>query len=276
MRTQIVELKKEYIETSDGVRLHVRDWGEGKPLLFLHGWPLSDEMYEYQFDELRKKGFRCIAFSLRGFGKSDQPDSGYSYDIFADDINTVLDDLGISQLPMIGFSMGGALAAYYASKYPERVSKLVLIGAAAPIWTQREDYTIGSTKADVDKLIELCNSNRMELLKVFEGIFTASEDSIPVSIKDWLHNLNMQASPIAMEECLKLLRDADLRQDLESVQVPTLILHGKKDKICPFEFSEEMRKRIKNSKVVPFENSGHAIFYEEKEKLNSELIKFLK
>jgi proline-specific peptidase len=276
MRTQIVELKKEYIETSDGVRLHVRDWGEGKPLLFLHGWPLSDEMYEYQFDELRKKGFRCIAFSLRGFGKSDQPDSGYSYDIFADDINTVLDDLGISQLPMIGFSMGGALAAYYASKYPERVSKLVLIGAAAPIWTQRDDYTIGSTKADVDKLIELCNSNRMELLKVFERIFTASEDSIPVSIKDWLHNLNMQASPIAMEECLKLLRDADLRQDLESVQVPTLILHGKKDKICPFEFSEEMRKRIKNSKVVPFENSGHAIFYEEKEKLNSELIKFLK
>jgi proline-specific peptidase len=276
MRTQIVELKKEYIETSDGVRLHVRDWGEGKPLLFLHGWPLSDEMYEYQFDELRKKGFRCIAFSLRGFGKSDQPDSGYSYDIFADDINTVLDDLGISQLPMIGFSMGGALAAYYASKYPERVSKLVLIGAAAPIWTQREDYTIGSTKADVDKLIELCNSNRMELLKVFEGIFTASEDSIPASIKEWLHNLNLQASPIAMEECLKLLRDADLRQDLESVQVPTLILHGKKDKICPFEFSEEMRKRIKNSKVVPFENSGHAIFYEEKEKLNSELIKFLK
>src|SRR6187549_1255491 len=147
--------RKEYIEVEPNVKLHVTDLGEGKPVVLIHGWPLSDAMYEYQYAALTQKGFRVIGITLRGFGLSDKPAGKYDYDVFADDIKVILDKLKIEGATIGGFSMGGATVIHYAAKYnAAHISKLALFGAAAPIWTKRADFNFGNwTKADVDGLI---------------------------------------------------------------------------------------------------------------------------
>src|SRR5665811_148778 len=131
--------RAEYIEVEPNVRLHITDAGEGRPIVLIHGWPLSDEMYEYQYNELINKNFRVIGITLRGFGKSDKPYRAYDYDVHASDIKQILDELIIENAVLVGFSMGGAIAIRFVSTYNSaHVSKLALISAAAPIWTQRK------------------------------------------------------------------------------------------------------------------------------------------
>jgi pimeloyl-ACP methyl ester carboxylesterase len=267
--------RKEYIEVEENVRLHITDAGEGTPIVLLPGWPLSDEMYEYQYNALIPK-FRVIGITLRGFGKSDKPYGAYDYDTHAKDIKKVLNILDIQNAVLGGFSMGGAIAIRYMSLYEgAHVSKLALFGAAAPLWTKRSDFPYNFPKEAVDDLIALNHKDRPKLLSDFGKIFSAEKDSLSEGIQNWLYNINLSASSYAMAECLAALRDTDLRQDISKINVPTLILHGKKDKICSFDLAEQMKSGIQDSHLVPFENSGHSLFLEEIEKFNNELIKFI-
>jgi pimeloyl-ACP methyl ester carboxylesterase len=235
-------------------------------------------MYEYQYAALIEKGYRVIGITLRGFGLSDKPGGEYNYDVFADDIKIVLEKLKVKNATIGGFSMGGATVIHYVAKYNgAHVSKLALFGAAAPVWTKRDDFTYGLwTKADVNGLIALNNTNRPQLFETFGKIFPANETSVSAGHGAWLGNIQLQASPYAMAESLKTLRDADLRDDLKKIQIPTLILHGRLDKICSYDLAEQMHALVPQSKLVPFEKSGHALFIEEREKFNSELINFIK
>ncbi|HSD06090.1 alpha/beta hydrolase [Flavobacterium sp.] len=270
--------REEYIEVEKNVKLHVTDLGEGQPIVLIHGWPLSDAMYEYQYSYFVQKGYRVIGITLRGFGLSDKPGGKYNYDVFADDIKVVLDKLNIQNATLGGFSMGGATVIHYVAKYnAAHVSKLALFGAAGPLWTKRADFNYGNwTKEDVDGLIALNNTNRPQLLENFGQIFPANATSVSPGYGAWLGTIQAQASPYAMAEGLKTLRDSDLRGDLKKIQIPTLILHGKLDKICSYELAEQMHAGIKNSTLVPLEKSGHALFIEELEKFNSELLNFIK
>jgi len=268
-------VRAEYIEVEPNVRLHVTDAGEGRAIVLIHGWPLSDEMYEYQYNSLISNHFRAIGITLRGFGKSDKPYGVYDYEVFTRDIRYVLNTLEIEDAVLVGFSMGGSIAVRYVSKYNSaHVSKLVLCGAAAPIWTQRSDFKYNLPKSAVDELIELNYKNRPELLSNFAKIFSATETSLSEGIGSWLNGINISASSYATAQCLMALRDTDLRHDLKKISIPTLILHGKKDKICSFDLAEQMKSAISNSQLVAFEESGHSMFLEETEKFNSELIKF--
>jgi len=270
--------REEYIEVEKNVKLHVTDLGEGQPIVLIHGWPLSDAMYEYQYAYFVQKGYRVIGITLRGFGQSDKPGGKYNYDVFADDIKVVLDKLNIQNATLGGFSMGGATVIHYVAKYnAAHVSKLALFGAAGPLWTKRADFNFGNwTKEDVDGLIALNNTNRPQLLENFGQIFPANATSVSPGYGAWLGTIQAQASPYAMGEGLKTLRDSDLRGDLKKITIPTLILHGKLDKICSYELAEQMHAGIKNSTLVPLEKSGHALFIEELEKFNSELLNFIK
>jgi pimeloyl-ACP methyl ester carboxylesterase len=269
--------REEYVEVEKNVKLHVTDLGEGKPVVFIHGWPLSDAMYEYQYAALLDKGYRVIGITLRGFGLSDKPGGTYDYDVFADDIKVVLEKLEVEDATIGGFSMGGATVIHYIAKYnAAHISQLALFGAAAPLWTRREDFNYGLwTKADVDGLIEMNNTNRPLLFETFGKIFPANETSVSAGHGAWLGNIQSQASPYAMAECLKALRDTDLREDMRKITVPTLVLHGRLDKICSFELAEQMHAMIPHSKLIALENSGHALFIEEREKFNSELLEFI-
>jgi len=268
--------REEYVEVEKNVKLHVTDLGEGSTVVLIHGWPLSDAMYEYQYQYLVQKGYRVVGISLRGFGKSDKPYGKYDYDVYADDIKVVLDKLNITNATIGGFSMGGAIAIHYVAKYnAAHVNKLALFGAAAPVWTKRNDYPFGFSKEDVNGLIDLSLTNRPQLLENFGKIFGATETALPLGLGNWLGTINLEASAYATTQSLIALRETDLRSELSKIKIPTAIFHGVKDKICEFALAEQMQKGITNSYIVRFENSGHGLFIEEFEKFNSELVKFL-
>ena len=267
--------RAEYIKVATNVRLHITDAGEGRPIVLIPGWPLSDEMYEYQYNDLINKNFRVIGITLRGFGKSDKPYGAYDYNVHASDIKTVLKKLDIKDVVLGGFSMGGAIAIRYMAAYKgARVSKLVLAGAAAPVWTQRDDFPFNLPISAVDELIGLNNQDRPMLLANFAKIFSATQTSLNKGIGGWLNGIGLSASSYATAQCLVALRDTDLRKDLSKIKVPTLIMHGEKDKICSFDLAGQMKAGIANSQLVAFENSGHSLFLEETQKFNAELIKF--
>ena len=274
-KSTVEPTRLEYIEVTPGIRLHVRDWGEGRPIVLIHGWPLSNEMYDYQMTELAEKGFRAISISLRGFGKSDKPWGPYNYDVYADDLKFILDHLDLKDVTLGGFSMGGAIAIHYMARHKgSRVSKLALVGAAAPVWTKREDYPFGLERSEADALIKAVDLDRPQLFTDFGKIFGRTETSVNPGLAAWLHSIGMQASPYAVAQSVVALRDTDLRPALTTIAVPTAIFHAIGDKVCPFAFAEEMARRIKNARIIRFENSGHGLFLEEKHKFNHELIRF--
>jgi len=269
--------RSEFIEVEKNVRLHVSDLGEGNPVILIHGWPLSDAMYEYQYAALIKNGYRAIGITLRGFGQSDKPYGKYNYDVFAEDIKVVMEELQIDNAVLCGFSFGSATVIRFTSKYNnEHISKLALFGAAAPCEVRKDDFPYGLPIEILNNLIELNSSNRPQLIEEFGKLFAASETALPKSISGWLAGIQLQSSQYAMEQGLYMIRDSDLRTDLEKITIPTAIFHGKLDKLCPFELAEQLHKGITNSKLIVFENSGHALFLEERTKFNDELIKFIK
>jgi len=267
--------RSEYIEVEKGVKLHVTDMGEGKPIVLIHGWPLSDAMYEYQYQYLSRKGFRVIGITLRGFGKSDKPYGRYDFDVFSDDIKVVLEKLKIKNAVLGGFSMGGAVVLHYVTKYDAaHVDKLALFGAAAPSWKKREGSPYGISEEDANGLITQTLTAREDLIAGLGSAFVAKEGNISKNVEKWLETINLEASPYAVTESISALKDLDLRPELSKVKIPTAIFQGTQDKLCPYEFAVELNKGIKNSYIIKFENSGHALFVEEAGKFNSELEKF--
>jgi pimeloyl-ACP methyl ester carboxylesterase len=154
------------------------------------------------------------------------------------------------------------------------ISRLALFGAAAPVWTQRNDFPYNLPTAAVDDLIDLNYKDRPKLLSNFAKIFSATETSLNEGIAGWLNGICLSASSHATAQCLIALRDTDLRSDLAKINVPTVIMHGRKDKICSFDLAEQMKAGISDSHIIAFENSGHSLFLEETHKFNQELIKF--
>jgi non-heme chloroperoxidase len=269
--------REEYIEVEKNVRLHVTDLGEGHPIVLIHGWPLSDAMYEYQYQYLVRKGFRVIGITLRGFGKSDKPYGQYNFDVFSDDIKAALEKLKIQNATLGGFSMGGAAVLHYITKYnAAHVSKLALFGAAAPSWIQRPGYPYGLPQEGANAFIELTKTDRQQVLDDFDKAMPGKENGISPSMSRWLRSINMEASPYAATESIKALAEIDLRPELAKITIPVAIFHGTQDKLCDFTLAEQLHKGIKNSYIVKFENSGHALFIEEREKFNLELEKFAK
>lgn len=280
----------EYIEINDTIHLQIRDWGQGTTIVFIPGWPFGHEMFEYQFNQLSRHGYRCIGISMRGFGKSSKPWGKYTYDIFADDLQSVLHSLALSNVTLVGFSMGGAIALRYMARHKgDRIAKLVLCGAAAPSFTKRPGFPFGMEPGAVDSLLDLCYSDRAKLNADFGKIFFRDCNAVSPQLLAWFQSLGMEASPHATAACLEILRDSDLREDIQSVNVPTALFHGLHDQICPFELAESMTAPteatmsgaeptdggIKGAKLIRFENSGHALFYEERDRFNSELMNFI-
>ena len=270
--------RKDFIEVAPNVSLHITDLGEGKPVVLIHGYPLSDASWEYQYLALVKAGYRVIGITLRGFGESDKPYGKYNYDQFADDIKVVLDKMKIEHATLGGHSMGGAVVLHYVAKYnAAHVDKLALFSAAAPCHTKKPDYPYPLyTKEDITQWIDLISNDRPALLAAVGGRFTLSPTSVSPGIGGWLYNIELQSSGYAMEQALIALRDEDLRADLPKIKIPTLIFNAKEDKIVAFALAEQMHKAIPNSTLIPFDKSGHASFIEEKDKFNEEFIKFLK
>lgn len=175
-----------YIEVENGVKVFVEDLnprGE-KTIVLVHGWPVNHKMFEYQLDMLPRFGFRCVVIDLRGFGNSDHPWKGYSYNRLSDDIRAVIEALDLENVTLAGFSMGGAIVIRYMARHAgHKVSKLALLSAAAPSFTRREGYPCGMTKAQVDDIITEIYQNRPQMLTDFGSMFFASK--VTPSFMNW-------------------------------------------------------------------------------------------
>lgn len=265
-----------FIGVEKNVRLHVTDLGEGDPIVLIHGLPFSNTMFEYQYQYFIKAGYRVIGISLRGFGLSDKPYGKYNYDVFADDIKMILETLEIENAILGGFSTGAAAAIRYTVRYnAAHVNKLALFSAAAPFLTDENDSMSASLKQQADTFIRLINSDHPEFFRSFTDLCAGNNQFATANISQWLSNIHERASSYAIEQSLILLRDADLYYDLKRINIYTAIFHGKEDKLFPFALAERLHNALPSSYLVPFENSGHALFLDEMEKFNSTFLKFI-
>ena len=256
-----------FIEAEPSVNLYVEDINpqSGKAIVFLHGWPLSHLQFEYQFDDLSRKGYRCIGIDWRGFGRSDKPATGYNYNRLADDIRAVVEALQLNNFTLAGHSTGGAIALRYMSRYRGAgVSKLVLIDAAAPV---------GFTEETAAKLLQQASNDRPKMMREVTDTFFFQYITQPFS--DCFFQLGLQAAGWSTKAVIDMLRDEKLYDDLGKVAAPTLIIHGVQDKVIPFAQAKELNRKIRNSYLVPFQYSGHGPFWEERKMFNRILTQFI-
>ena len=265
-----------YVRVEPNVKIYVEDINpEGKKtILFIHGWPGSHKLFEYQFDQLPKRGYRCIGIDTRGFGNSDKPWKGYDFNRLSDDVRCVIDALGLQDITLAGHSNGGAIAVRYMARHKGYgVSKLALIAAVAPSLIKRPNFPYGLDKETVVQLIKGTYTDRPKMLEGFGDIFFYQHITQPFS--DWFFQLGLQAAGWATAAIANTWINEVLFSDLETINIPTLIIHGIHDKVVPFQLGEIQNKSIKNSRLIPFNYSGHAVFYDEKDKFNEELMKFV-
>ncbi|AWI05734.1 alpha/beta fold hydrolase [Clostridium drakei] len=265
-----------YIKAEPNVKIYVEDLNPDgkKTILFLHGWPGSHKLFEYQFDQLPKMGYRCIGIDQRGFGESDKPYKGYDYDRLSDDVRAVVNVLKLNDFTLAGHSTGGAIAIRYMSRHRGYgVSKLALFAAAAPSLIKRRNFPYGLEKEDVIKMINETYNDRPKMLSNFGDIFFFQYITKPFS--DWFFQLGLQAAGWATAAVENTWINEVLFSDLAAINVPTLIIHGIHDKVVPFSLAKVQKQSIKNSKLIPFEFSGHGAFYDQRDKFNEELMKFI-
>jgi non-heme chloroperoxidase len=256
-----------FVTVEPGVKLYVEDINPGgsKTIVFIHGWPLSHKQFEYQFDVLPAMGYRCIGIDWRGFGNSDKPMSGYTFNRLADDIRTVVGTLQLDNFTLVGHSTGGAIAIRYMARYNSYgVSKLVLIDAAAP--------TGFSTETANKFLKETLNDRPKMMQEVTDSFFF---QYITPHFSDWFFQMGLQAAGWSTAAVIVLLRDEELHEDLPKIVAPTLIIHGIHDKVIPFAQAQELNQNIRNSHLVPFQYSGHGAFWEERDEFNRLLTQFI-
>jgi non-heme chloroperoxidase len=265
-----------YIKVEPNVKVYVEDLNEegAKTIVFLHGWPGSHKLFEYQFNVLPKMGYRCIGIDQRGFGDSDKPFIGYDYDRLSDDVRKVVEVLGLDDFMLAGHSTGGAIAVRYMARHKEYgVSKLALIDAAAPSVIKRPNFPYGLEKEEVIKIIHGTYTDRPKMLRDFADTFFFQYITEPFS--DWFFQLGLQAAGWATAAIANTWINEVLFFDLETINVPTLIIHGIHDKVVPFELGEIQNKMIKHSKLIAFKYSGHGSFYDQRDEFNKELVNFI-
>ncbi|MBR3772226.1 MAG: alpha/beta hydrolase [Clostridium sp.] len=268
---------KYWINVDTDVNVMVEDINpKGKDtILFLHGWPLNHNIYDYQYDVIPYEDVRCLGMDTRGFGESSRPINGYDYDRLADDVLQVIETLGLEDITLCGHSMGGAIAVRYLSRHNlAHVKKLGLFGAAVPSLVRTDTFPFGGSPETIDLLFRDTYENRPQMLKTFGSL--CFYQPVPESLLNWLSFLSFQATGYATLQGLRTLRYETLFDDLPKITIPTIIMHGVHDRIAPYSLAKYMNDRIENSLLVPFEASGHMLFYEEKTKFNDFFLEFVK
>ncbi len=274
-----------FIKTKDAgsgeeINLAYSDYGKGKPVVLIHGWPLSREMWEHQIDALVNAGLRVVKYDRRGFGKSSKPWDGYDYDSLTEDLNAIMEELDLQDATLVGFSMGGGEAVRYLSRYGnKRVSKLVLISSVTPFLGKTADNPDGVDEAVFAEMMTAMKEDRIGFLEDFgKKFFSVNLINHPVStpLLEYYRMLGSFASARSTQQAALSFAKTDFRDDVSNVSIPTLIIHGDADKTVPIEASSERTAAmIKGSVYKVYEDAPHGLFYTHKDQLNQDLIEFI-
>ena len=266
-----------FIETRDGTRLFYRDWGTGKPILFVHAWALPSDMWGYQMAPLSERGLRCIAYDRRGHGRSEDPGRGYDFDTLADDLAAVIDELDLHEVTLVGLSVAaGEMARYMTRHGADRIAGLVFV---APACTPFLPRTADNPDGIDPQVFE--DFRRNELLYDYPQWLEANarpfviEDTSRATI-DWIKSLMLQNSMQAILEVNRAATSTDFRADLAAIEVPTLVIHGDRDASAPIDLTgRKTAAMIKGAQFKLYEGAPHGLFLTHMDRLNADLFEFV-
>ena len=269
------------IETRDGTHLYHKTWGEGRPVVLIHGWPLSADSWDPIANALADAGFKAIAYDRRGFGRSAQPSGGYDYDTFADDLAAVMDKTcGGQDAALVGFSMGGGEIARYLSRHGGKgVSKVALVSSVVPYMLQTDDNPDGVPQATFNQMTQGMLKDRAAFFTgFFKDFYGVGWVSQPVSDEvlqlSWI--TAMQAGLRPTLAAAKAFATTDFRPDLAHFKVPTLIIHGTADKTVPIDpTARAVAKAVPHAQLIEYDGEAHGVFATQTERLTNDLMAFL-
>ncbi|MFV1951035.1 MAG: alpha/beta fold hydrolase [Nitrospinota bacterium] len=266
-----------YIRCKDGVNIYYEIEGEGRPILFLHGWSMSSSVWRYQKEDLSRE-FKVITLDLRGHGQSDKPGQEYNFDIFADDLNHVINTLALSDLTIVGWSMASFILVRFFLRYPGQISALVFVGGT-PKFVADKAYRHGQPIGTVTRLEQNLRRDYDNYIRDFcSRLFISDEDideERSKEIWDLLFDERFPPPDYVSISTLKAIAREDIRDSLAMINLPTLILHGSLDKICPPGAAGYMAKNIPGAKKIILNGLGHAPFLTQPGVFNKCIKKFM-
>jgi len=267
-------------ENENPIELYYEDHGTGKPVVLIHGWPLSARSWENQVPALVEAGYRVIAYDRRGFGSSSQPWEGYNYDTLTSDLDALLQKLDLREVTLVGFSMGGGeVARYIGTHGTERVAKAVFASAIPPYLYTTDDNPDGALDDEAIAGFEAgVKNDRLAFLDEFTTMFFSAgrKNKISDPQREYARDIAAFASPKGTLDCIAAFGRTDFRADLEKVTVPTLVIHGDSDGIVPFEASgKRTAEKIAGAELVVIEGGPHGINATHAEEFNTALLDFL-
>ena len=269
------------ITLKDGTEIYYKDWGTGQPIVFHHGWPLSGDDWDSQMMFFLSKGYRVIAHDRRGHGRSTQTAEGNDMDTYAADVAELTEALDLRDAIHVGHSTGGGEVIRYVAQYgKDRVSKAVLVSAVTPIMVKTDSNPDGIPMSVFDEIREGTGTKRPQYFKDFPVAFYGyNREGAKVSqgIQDNWWRQGMMGGIKAHYDCIKAFSETDFTEDLKSVDVPVLVLHGEDDQIVPYELTAvKAAELLKNGKLITYPGFPHGMPTTEAETINKDILEFIK
>ena len=269
-----------FFTTRDGTNIRYKELGEGRPVILIHGWPLSSDSWDPVMMAMADNGMRAIAYDRRGFGRSDHAATGYDYDTFSDDLADLIGHLGLTgNIGLAGFSMGGGEIARYLNRHDGKgVNAVALVSSVVPYMLKTDDNPDGVPQSTFDEMTEGMKTDYRNFFIGFfqdfygDGILT---NKVSDQEKHWAWMTTMMSAKWATMKSAEAFATTDFRPDLASFTVPTLVIHGTKDQTVPIDATgRQVASKVEGAKLIEYDGQPHAVFATQTERLCSDLVEF--
>jgi non-heme chloroperoxidase len=276
--SSVTQRSSTMIETRDGTRIHFRDWGTGRPIVFVAPWGLSSDWWDAPVITLSKQSWRCVTFDRRGHARSDDPCRGFDFDTLADDIAAVLDGLDLQNIVLVGHSMGGTEVVRYLTRHnSRRVAHAVLIAPTTPQSLKTDDNPAGMTRERYEELREGLKHDLPRLAaEAAPGFFGIPKNPVSAETMEWWARMFLdRVSVKVLSELFTLMNEADFRTELRTIRTPTLILQGDIDQSASLEgHGRPTHELIAGSKLLVYENAGHGLPFTHTDRMLADIVAF--
>lgn len=269
-----------FIETADQTSLFVADWGSGPPVVFTHAWGLRSDQWDYQVPAFADAGLRCVMYDRRGHGRSDRPGTGYDIDTLADDLAAVIDHFGLHEVTLVCHSLGSKEGVRYLTRHGDsHIARLVLVGPTTPLLRRTADNPDGLDPALIDANYQAVAAGVPQWCASFEaaGPYFGSSPGSSQGLIDWTIRMIVDTPSRVLLETFKINGAVDMRDELQKIQVPTLIVHGDQDASAPIELTgRKTAALISDATLLVYQGAGHGLYASDHDALNADVLAFIK